>query len=64
MENNLRKSLIMSRGDFSIFFTRPLASAPLFIAFFLLVPPSSPICFLPLAALPSFLLTSIPNFVK
>ena len=25
MENNLRKSLIMSQGDFSIFFTRPLA---------------------------------------
>ena len=25
MENNLRKSLIMSQGDFSIFFTRPVS---------------------------------------
>jgi putative tricarboxylic transport membrane protein len=42
MENNLRKSLIMSQGDFSIFFTRPLAAASLIIAFFLLVSPLIP----------------------
>jgi putative tricarboxylic transport membrane protein len=42
MENNLRKSLIMSQGDFSIFFTRPLAAASLFIGLFLLVSPFIP----------------------
>jgi putative tricarboxylic transport membrane protein len=42
MENNLRKSLIMSQGDFSIFFTRPLAAASLIIALFLLVSPLIP----------------------
>jgi len=42
MENNLRKSLIMSQGDFSIFFTRPLAAVSLFIALFLLVSPFIP----------------------
>jgi len=42
MENNLRKSLIMSQGDFSIFFTRPLAAASLIIALFLLVSPIIP----------------------
>ena len=42
MENNLRKSLIMSRGDFSIFFTRPLAARSLIIAFFLPVSPFIP----------------------
>jgi putative tricarboxylic transport membrane protein len=42
MENNLRKSLIMSQGDFSIFFTRPLAAASLIIALFLLVSPFIP----------------------
>jgi len=42
MENNLRKSLIMSQGDFSIFFTRPLAAASLIIALFLLVSPFLP----------------------
>ena len=42
MENNLRKSLIMSQGDFSIFFTRPLAAASLIIALFLLISPFIP----------------------
>jgi putative tricarboxylic transport membrane protein len=42
MENNLRKSLIISQGDFSIFFTRPLAAASLTLALFLLVSPFIP----------------------
>jgi putative tricarboxylic transport membrane protein len=42
MENNLRKSLIMSQGDFSIFFTRPLAAASLVVALFLLISPLIP----------------------
>jgi putative tricarboxylic transport membrane protein len=42
METNLRKSLIMSQGDFSIFFTRPLAAASLIIAILLLLSPFVP----------------------
>jgi len=42
MENNLRKSLIISQGDFSIFFVRPLAAASLIIAIFLLISPLIP----------------------
>jgi putative tricarboxylic transport membrane protein len=42
MENNLRKSLIMSQGDFAIFFTRPLAVASLIVALFLLISPLIP----------------------
>ena len=42
MENNLRKSLIMSQGDFSIFFTRPLSAVSLILALFLLVSPFIP----------------------
>jgi putative tricarboxylic transport membrane protein len=42
MENNLRKSLIISQGDFSIFFTRPLAAASLILALFLLISPLIP----------------------
>jgi putative tricarboxylic transport membrane protein len=42
LENNLRKSLIMSQGDFSIFFTRPLSAASLILALFLLVSPFIP----------------------
>jgi putative tricarboxylic transport membrane protein len=42
MENNLRKSLITSQGDFSIFFTRPLAAASLLIAIILLISPFIP----------------------
>jgi putative tricarboxylic transport membrane protein len=42
MENNLRKSLIISQGDFSIFFVRPLAAASLILALFLLISPLIP----------------------
>ena len=42
MENNLRKSLITSQGDFSIFFTRPLAAVSLVIALILLISPFIP----------------------
>jgi putative tricarboxylic transport membrane protein len=42
MENNLRKSLITSQGDFSIFLTRPLAAASLILAVILLVSPFIP----------------------
>ncbi len=42
MESNLRKSLIISQGDFSVFFTRPLAAASLIIALFLLISPLIP----------------------
>jgi putative tricarboxylic transport membrane protein len=39
MEHNLRKSLILSQGDFSIFFTRPLAAISLIISIALLILP-------------------------
>ncbi|MCE5282130.1 MAG: tripartite tricarboxylate transporter permease [Deltaproteobacteria bacterium] len=42
MEHNLRKSLIMSQGDFSIFFTRPLAAVSLVISIALLILPLIP----------------------
>ena len=42
LENNLRKSLIMSQGDFSIFFLRPLSAVSLILALFLLVSPLVP----------------------
>jgi len=42
LENNLRKSLIMSDGGFSIFFTRPLAAVSLVVALLLLVSPLIP----------------------
>ena len=42
LENNLRKSLIMSQGDFSIFFTRPLSAVSLVLALLLLVSPLIP----------------------
>jgi putative tricarboxylic transport membrane protein len=42
LENNLRKSLIMSQGDFSIFFLRPLSAVSLIFALFLLVSPLIP----------------------
>jgi putative tricarboxylic transport membrane protein len=42
LENNLRKSLIMSQGDFSIFFTRPLSAVSLILALLLLVSPLIP----------------------
>jgi len=42
LENNLRKSLIMSQGDFSIFFTRPLSAISLSVALFLFISPFIP----------------------
>ena len=42
MEQNLRKSLIMSQGDFSIFFARPLAAVFLIVALVLLISPMIP----------------------
>jgi putative tricarboxylic transport membrane protein len=42
LENNLRKSLILSQGDFSIFFLRPISAACLLVALFLLVSPIMP----------------------
>ena len=42
LENNLRKSLILSQGDFSFFFLRPLSAASLILAFVLLVSPLLP----------------------
>jgi putative tricarboxylic transport membrane protein len=42
MENALRQSLIMSRGSFSIFFTRPIALAFFLAALFLLISPLIP----------------------
>ncbi len=42
MENNLRKALILSAGDFTFFFTRPISAACLVIALFLLVSPLVP----------------------
>jgi hypothetical protein len=42
MEHNLRKSLIMSQGDFSLFFTRPLAAFFLIAALILLFSPLVP----------------------
>jgi putative tricarboxylic transport membrane protein len=42
MENNLRKALILSAGDFTFFFTRPISATCLVIAVFLLVSPLVP----------------------
>ena len=42
MENNLRKSLILSQGDFATFVTRPLSALCLAIALFLLLSPLLP----------------------
>ncbi len=42
LENNLRKSLIMSQGDFAIFFTRPLAAVFIIVALFILISPLIP----------------------
>jgi putative tricarboxylic transport membrane protein len=42
LENNLRKSLILSQGDFSIFFSRPISVACLTLALVLLVSPLIP----------------------
>jgi putative tricarboxylic transport membrane protein len=37
LENSLRQSLLMSKGTFSIFFTRPIACGALILTFFILV---------------------------
>jgi putative tricarboxylic transport membrane protein len=42
LENNLRKSLILSQGDFSIFVVRPISVACLAVAAFLLLSPLVP----------------------
>jgi len=42
LENNLRKSLILSRGDFSTFLTRPISAACLVLAAALLLSPLIP----------------------
>lgn len=36
VEENLRRSLLISRGDFSIFFTRPISLSFLILAVFIL----------------------------
>jgi putative tricarboxylic transport membrane protein len=42
LENNLRKSLILSQGEFSIFFVRPISAACLLLALLLLASPLLP----------------------
>ncbi|MFZ5866164.1 MAG: tripartite tricarboxylate transporter permease [Thermodesulfobacteriota bacterium] len=42
LENNLRKALILSQGDFSTFFTRPISLVCLIIAAFILLSPFIP----------------------
>ncbi len=42
LENNLRKSLILSQGDFALFFTRPISAVCLVLALVLLVSPLVP----------------------
>ena len=42
LENNLRKSPILSQGTFDIFFIRPISLACLLIAAFLLIAPLLP----------------------
>ena len=42
LENNLRKSLILSRGDFTIFVERPISVACLIVAALILLAPVLP----------------------
>jgi putative tricarboxylic transport membrane protein len=42
LENNLRKSLILSHGDFAIFVERPISAACLAVAAFALLAPLLP----------------------
>jgi putative tricarboxylic transport membrane protein len=42
LENNLRKSLILSQGEFSIFLARPISAVCLLLALFLLLSPLLP----------------------
>jgi putative tricarboxylic transport membrane protein len=52
LENNLRKSLILSHGDFQIFVTRPISAACLLLAVAALVAPLLPALARRRAALP------------
>jgi putative tricarboxylic transport membrane protein len=40
MENNFRQSLLLSQGDFMIFFSRPLSASLMVIAILLLILPN------------------------
>jgi putative tricarboxylic transport membrane protein len=40
MENNFRQSMLLSQGDFTIFFSRPLSAALMVIAVLLLILPN------------------------
>ena len=40
MENNFRQSMLLSQGDFTIFFSRPLSAILMFVAVLLLVLPN------------------------
>jgi putative tricarboxylic transport membrane protein len=42
LENKLRKALIISRGNFSVFFLRPISAVCLILALFLLISPFLP----------------------
>jgi putative tricarboxylic transport membrane protein len=42
LENNLRKALILSQGDFTTFLTRPISATCLLLALFLLLSPLLP----------------------
>jgi putative tricarboxylic transport membrane protein len=42
LENNLRKALILSRGDFWTFLERPISATCLLIAFLILLTPLLP----------------------
>jgi putative tricarboxylic transport membrane protein len=40
MENNFRQSMLLSQGDFMIFFSRPLSAILMFVAVLLLILPN------------------------
>ena len=70
LEMNLRKSLILSQGNFSIFITRPLAACALILALVILLTPPrlSKIIFLAQNSMPgknleNMLLSSLVAFV-
>lgn len=43
LEENLRRALVLSRGDFTVFVTRPISLAMLLIAAFLLLLIAAPV---------------------
>jgi TctA family transporter len=43
LEENLRRALVLSRGDFTVFLTRPLSLAMLLLAVVLLVLIAAPV---------------------